>query len=95
MPRQLIFSFLPGNNQNNNNNASSSVGTQHACASLCEELVTLWRLAALCPANLQEERVELDLQLREWHIKTVEKVSWVDVSWREYCVIHSHVHTHH
>ena len=76
MPRKLIFSSLPGNNQNNNNNASSSVGTQHACASLCEELVTLWRLAALCPANLQEERVELDLQLREWHIKTVEKVSF-------------------
>ena len=37
--------------------------------------MTLWRLAALCPANLQEERVELDLQLREWHIKTIEKVS--------------------
>ena len=50
------------------------MGTQHACASLCEELVTLWRLAALCPANLQEERVELDLQLREWHVKTIEKV---------------------
>ena len=36
--------------------------------------MTLWRLAALNPALSPIERDDLDTQIREWHIQTVDKV---------------------
>lgn len=54
---------------NSNTNAS-----QHACASLCDEIVVLWRHAALNPALSPQERGILSNRLKDWHMKTIEKV---------------------
>lgn len=53
---------------------SNSHGTQHACASLCDEVVILWRLAALNPALSPQERSLFSNQFNEWHLKIVDKV---------------------
>lgn len=55
-------------------NNSSASATQHAAASLCEEIVALWRLAALNPRLSPSQRQDLCTKFREWHISTVEKV---------------------
>ncbi|KAK9507025.1 hypothetical protein O3M35_008857 [Rhynocoris fuscipes] len=52
----------------------NSNGTQHACASLCDEVVVLWRLAALNPALSSQERKIFQNQFSEWHTKIIEKV---------------------
>ncbi|ODM95377.1 Zinc finger SWIM domain-containing protein 8 [Orchesella cincta] len=54
---------------------SNAHACQHAGSSLCDEIVCLWRLAALNPGLTPEERCILHSQFREWHIKIVEKVS--------------------
>ncbi|XP_064602732.1 zinc finger SWIM domain-containing protein 8-like isoform X2 [Liolophura sinensis] len=56
----------------NGNNSSS--GTQHAASSLCDELVTLWRLAALNPRLSPIQREDLAAKFKEWHISTIDKV---------------------
>lgn len=57
------------NNVNSNTHAS-----QHACSSLCDEVVVLWRLAALNPGLSPEERDMLHNQFTTWHLKITEKV---------------------
>ncbi|XP_077534484.1 zinc finger SWIM domain-containing dorado isoform X3 [Haemaphysalis longicornis] len=52
-------------------NAHSS---QHACSSLCDEIVVLWRLAALSPALSPQDRRSFFVQMGEWHVKTLERV---------------------
>ena len=52
---------------------NSSCSSQHAASSLCDEIVTLWRLAALNPAISPIQREDLEQQLKEWHIKSIEK----------------------
>jgi len=56
---------------------SNSHASQHACSSLCDEIVVLWRLAALNPGLSPEERDLLHHQFKQWHIKIVDKVGWV------------------
>ena len=56
-----------------NTNAASTEATKHACAGFCDELVSLWRLAALNPKLTDDEREEIKIQLQEWHEKAVEK----------------------
>ncbi|XP_028131047.1 zinc finger SWIM domain-containing protein 8 homolog isoform X1 [Diabrotica virgifera virgifera] len=58
------------NNVNSNTHAS-----QHACSSLCDEVVVLWRLAALNPGLAPTERDMLHNQFTTWHLKILEKVS--------------------
>lgn len=58
------------NNVNSNTHAS-----QHACSSLCDEIVILWRLAALNPGLAPQERDILHNQFTNWHLKIMEKVS--------------------
>uniref|UniRef100_A0A1B6CIJ5 SWIM-type domain-containing protein n=2 Tax=Clastoptera arizonana TaxID=38151 RepID=A0A1B6CIJ5_9HEMI len=53
---------------------SNSHASQHACSSLCDEIVILWRLAALNPGIAPDERKILKQQFKDWHIKIVEKV---------------------
>lgn len=55
----------------NQNNTHSS---QHAASSLCDEIVMLWRLAALNPALASVQRSGLCSQLKDWHISTIEKL---------------------
>ncbi|XP_059469798.1 zinc finger SWIM domain-containing protein 8 homolog isoform X2 [Neocloeon triangulifer] len=54
---------------------SNSHAAQHACSSLCDEIVVLWRLAALNPGLSPEERDLLLNQFKQWHIKIVDKVA--------------------
>lgn len=49
--------------------------SQHACSSLCDEVVVLWRLAALNPALAPQERDTLHDQFLNWHMKVLEKVA--------------------
>ncbi|XP_042239030.1 zinc finger SWIM domain-containing protein 8 homolog isoform X2 [Homarus americanus] len=58
-----------------NNMNSNSHGSQYACSSLCDEIVVLWRLAALNPALSPQEREQLIVQFKGWHLKVLEKVA--------------------
>ncbi|KOC70003.1 Zinc finger SWIM domain-containing protein KIAA0913, partial [Habropoda laboriosa] len=60
-----------GGKHNMNNNAHAS---QHACSSLCDEIVVLWRLAALNPGLSPAEREMLHGQFTGWHMKIIDKV---------------------
>jgi len=53
---------------------SNSHASQHACSSLSEEIVVLWRLAALNPGLSPDERKLLEKKFIDWHTKTTDKV---------------------
>ncbi len=57
------------------NTHSNSNATQHACASLCDEIVVLWRLAALNPGLAPDERDMLHAQFTTWHLKILDRVT--------------------
>ncbi|XP_068989198.1 zinc finger SWIM domain-containing protein 8 homolog isoform X2 [Neodiprion pinetum] len=59
-----------GKHGNMNSNAS-----QHACSSLCDEIVVLWRLAALNPGLSPSEREMLHGQFTAWHMKIIDKIT--------------------
>ena len=54
---------------------SNSQACQNACASMCDEVVTLWKLAALNPCISPEERETLKQRLVQYHKTVIEKVS--------------------
>uniref|UniRef100_A0A8C6KRZ0 Zinc finger SWIM-type containing 8 n=1 Tax=Nothobranchius furzeri TaxID=105023 RepID=A0A8C6KRZ0_NOTFU len=54
-------------------NGQSEVAA-HACASMCDEMVVLWRLAVLDPTMSPCRRLELAHQLKQWHLKIIEIV---------------------
>ncbi|XP_063696295.1 zinc finger SWIM domain-containing protein 8 homolog [Culicoides brevitarsis] len=54
---------------------SNTNATQHACASLCDEIVVLWRLAALNPELAPDERDMLHAQFTSWHLKILDRVT--------------------
>ncbi|KAF0307970.1 Zinc finger SWIM domain-containing protein 8 [Amphibalanus amphitrite] len=56
-----------------NHTASNSQASQHACASLCEEIVVQWRLAALSATLSQTDRDQLREQFLAWHLKVMDK----------------------
>ena len=60
-----------GKHSNTHSNANAS---QHACSSLCDEIVVLWRLAALNPGLAPDERDLLHAQFRAWHLKIVARI---------------------
>ncbi|XP_049870300.1 zinc finger SWIM domain-containing protein 8 homolog [Pectinophora gossypiella] len=53
----------------------SNSAAQHACSSLCDEVVVLWRLAALNPGLAPHERDTLHEQFAQWHMKVLDKVA--------------------
>ncbi|RZF44726.1 hypothetical protein LSTR_LSTR000678 [Laodelphax striatellus] len=53
---------------------SNSHASQHACASLCDEIVVLWRLAALNPGITPHERQTLQQQFKDWNSKIINKI---------------------
>ena len=63
-----------GNHGHRANSNSSTMAAQHACASMLDEVVTLWRLAALDPAISPPEQDEIEAELRKWHLAVIEKV---------------------
>ena len=58
---------------------SNSQACQNACASMCDEVVTLWKLAALNPCISPEERETLKQRLVQYHKTVIEKVREGDV----------------
>ncbi|XP_055773484.1 zinc finger SWIM domain-containing protein 8-like isoform X8 [Salvelinus fontinalis] len=54
-------------------NGQSEVAA-HACASMCDDMVVLWRLAVLDPTMSPQRRLELASQLKQWHLKVIEIV---------------------
>ena len=56
---------------------SNSQACQNACASMCDEVVTLWKLAALNPCISPAERETLKQRLIQYHKTVIEKVSTV------------------
>ncbi|CAG0886031.1 unnamed protein product [Cyprideis torosa] len=64
-----------GGKQNVNSNAhGTQIIRQNACSALCDELVTLWRLAALNPALTASEKELMVSKFREWHLQVVRHV---------------------
>lgn len=72
------LSLLVGTNGHNggkhSNTHSNSNASQHACSSLCDEIVILWRLAALNPGLAPDERDMLHAQFTAWHLKILDRV---------------------
>ena len=60
--------------QGKHNVNSNSQASQNACASMCDELVTLWKLAALNPCISPSERETLKQRLIQYHKTVIEKV---------------------
>uniref|UniRef100_A0A4W5NBU6 Zinc finger, SWIM-type containing 8 n=1 Tax=Hucho hucho TaxID=62062 RepID=A0A4W5NBU6_9TELE len=54
-------------------NGQSEVAA-HACASMCDDMVVLWRMAVLDPTMSPQRRLELAFQLKQWHLKVIEIV---------------------
>lgn len=67
------FNKRENNNYKSYINTASTEMTKHACASFCDELVVLWRLACLYPVLSTAERQSLKERLDQWHSKTIEK----------------------
>ncbi|XP_037937354.1 zinc finger SWIM domain-containing protein 8, partial [Teleopsis dalmanni] len=63
-----------GHNSKHSNTHSNSTALQHACSSLCDEIVVLWRLAALNPGLAPDERDMLHAQFTAWHLKILDRV---------------------
>ncbi|XP_034174231.1 zinc finger SWIM domain-containing dorado isoform X1 [Osmia lignaria lignaria] len=68
--------LLNGTGYGGKHNMNSNVhASQHACSSLCDEIVVLWRLAALNPGLSPAEREMLHGQFTAWHMKVIDKVT--------------------
>ncbi|XP_015439816.1 PREDICTED: zinc finger SWIM domain-containing protein 8 [Dufourea novaeangliae] len=67
--------LLNGTGYGGKHNMNSNVhASQHACSSLCDEIVVLWRLAALNPGLSPAERDMLHNRFSAWHMKIIDKV---------------------
>ncbi|XP_023294317.2 zinc finger SWIM domain-containing protein 8 homolog isoform X2 [Lucilia cuprina] len=53
---------------------TNSKAIEHACSSLFDEIVVLWRLAALNPGLAPDERDMLHAQFTAWHLKILDRV---------------------
>ncbi|XP_032671069.1 zinc finger SWIM domain-containing protein 8 isoform X2 [Odontomachus brunneus] len=68
--------LLNGTGYGGKHNMNSNVhASQHACSSLCDEIVVLWRLASLNPGLSPAEREMLHAQFMTWHLKIIDKVT--------------------
>ena len=77
----LIWWFItkvsPSNNASvilSSRSGNTANATQNAASSLCDEIVTLWRLATLNPKLSPNQRQDFLAKFRDWHISTIEKV---------------------
>lgn len=62
------------NGGKHSNTHSNSNASQHACSSLFDEIVVLWRLAALNPGLAPDERDMLHAQFTAWHLKILDRI---------------------
>lgn len=54
--------------------AGNSNTASHACALLCDEMVTLWRLAALNPSISPDHKTTLKTKFMDWQEKIFSRV---------------------
>lgn len=54
--------------------ATNQHNTQYSCASLCDEIVGQWRIAALNPRLTRDERMQLKDHLRLYHRRAAERI---------------------
>lgn len=67
--RKYFFRLFSGSGGGKHNNVNSNThASQHACSSLCDEVVVLWRLAALNPGLAPSERDMLHSQVIAYFI---------------------------
>lgn len=64
-----------GHSNGGSGSGGNSHASQHACSSLCDEVVALWRLAALNPGLAPKERDVFHGQFTHWNLKILEKVN--------------------
>lgn len=57
-----------------NNNQIHAIASQYARSTICDEIVSLWKLACLNPCLSSIDRENFFQQLQEYHIKTIEQV---------------------
>ena len=86
----LNYGYSNNGNSNRLVNSSASQHSQQSCSALCDEIVTLWRLACLDPRLTNEDKNTFFIQLQEWHIKTLETVARIRSSTGN----HHHHHNH-
>jgi hypothetical protein len=55
-------------------NGGSSGSAPHAAAGLCDEVVTLWRLAALNPSLTAAQRNDLSFRLSQWQKQSLDRL---------------------
>lgn len=68
---KVSFDDVLGSGGGKHNNVNSNThASQHACSSLCDEVVVLWRLAALNPGLAPSERDMLhnQVKIKHWNI---------------------------
>lgn len=71
----LLFGTAGHSGGKHSNTHSNANASQHACSSLCDEIVILWRLAALNPGLAPDERDMLHAQFTEWHLKMLNRIA--------------------
>jgi len=54
--------------------AGNTNTASHACALLCDEMVSLWRLAALNPFISPEHKMALKIKFQDWQDKLINRV---------------------
>lgn len=54
--------------------AGNTNTASHACALLCDEMVTLWRLAALNPSISPDHKASLKIKFKDWQEKIFSRV---------------------
>lgn len=65
---------LSGASKQHTGPAGNTNTASHACALLCDEMVTLWRLAALNPSISPEHKAALKIKFQEWQPKIFARV---------------------
>jgi len=54
--------------------AGNTNTASHACALLCDEMVSLWRLAALNPSISPDHKTALKIKFKDWQDKLIVRV---------------------
>lgn len=65
----------PSGSKQHAGTAGNSNTASHACALLCDEMVTLWRLAALNPSISPDHKAALKIKFNDWQEKLFSRVN--------------------
>lgn len=65
---------LSGASKQHTGPAGNTNTASHACALLCDEMVTLWRLAALNPSISPDHKSALKVKFKDWQEKIFSRV---------------------